>query len=72
MRSKDKDPIRCNWLSLRSYLTDHWKNISAKELDQAGPSRKKIVFLFGKKYGFGSQMAENYLRNIERTLPLAG
>ncbi len=69
---KSSDPLNCNWPALRSYLINEWEGISANELDKLGPNRDDIAILFGKKYGFTWKMAENYLRNIERTLPLSG
>ncbi len=63
--------ITCDWSMLRHQLLAQWRRITARELDRAGPNRYRIADLIESKYGIDSVLAENYLRNFERTLPIA-
>lgn len=63
--------IKCNWVALREQLLQQWERVTRHELESAGPNRRLIAKLIEKKYGIASAMVENYLRNFERTLPLA-
>lgn len=67
MREAD---ITCNWNALCTQLLTQWSALSRNELEQTGHSRHRIAELIENKYGISSQMAENYLHNFERTLPL--
>jgi hypothetical protein len=63
--------ISADWPLLRNQLLAQWRHITARELDKAGPNRYRIADLIESKYGIDSVLAENYLRNFERTLPFA-
>jgi hypothetical protein len=64
--------IACNWQALRAQLLLQWEQLTARELDKAGPNRHRLALLIESKYGVAAQMIENYLRNFERTMPLTG
>lgn len=64
--------VSCDWQQLREQLLMQWKRIAGWELDAVGPNRSRIAQLIERKYGIASQLTENYLRNFERTMPLAG
>jgi hypothetical protein len=64
--------ITCDWEALRSQLILQWPQISPKDLEKTGPDRHRIALLIERKYGVSSQMVENYIRNFERTIPMAG
>jgi len=60
----------CNTDSLKAVLLNQWKRITPRELEETGYIKSKIAFLIECKYGIHSRLTENYLSNIERTLPL--
>lgn len=64
--------IRCDWAELRTQLLQQWTNIPVEELDRAGPDRRRIARLVARIYHIATDMVENYLLNVERTLPLTG
>jgi len=63
--------VSYDWRALRTQLLEQWGDLTAMELDSTGADRHKIALLVECKYGIASKMVENYLRNFERTLPLA-
>jgi hypothetical protein len=64
--------ISCDWRLLREQLLQQWRKITPRELEAVGPHRSRIADLIERKYGIASQLAENYLRNFERTMPVTG
>ena len=64
--------ISCNWHILREQLLSQWDRITPPELDATNHKRLAIAQLIQRKYGISVEMAVNYLRNFERTLPLLG
>jgi hypothetical protein len=62
--------MRCAWLALRAQLLAQWNRLTPRELDEAGPDRERLARLIQTKYGIACELAENYLRNFERTLPV--
>ena len=62
--------IACDWTALRTQLLQQWGKISDRELEATGHNRHDIAKLIQRKYGVSTEMAENYLCNFERTLPL--
>lgn len=65
------DNINCSWRTFCALLMMQWKKLKQFELEQTGRSRHRIALLMQQKYGMAHELAENYLRNFERTLPLA-
>ncbi len=68
----NNNEISCNWHVLREQLVNQWDRLSVSELENTGHNRIKIAGLIQNKYGISVEMAVNYLRNFERTLPLLG
>lgn len=68
----NNNEVSCNWQALREQLLRQWDRISPYELDSTDHNRLKIASLIQHKYGISNEMAINYLRNFERTLPLLG
>ena len=64
--------IQCDWPVLRGQLLLQWKKLTSYDLDDAGPDRNRLARLIENKYGISSVLAESYLRNFERTMPLGG
>jgi hypothetical protein len=64
--------ISCSWQVLCTQLLQQWTRLTLPELEKTGHSRYQIAKLIQRKYGIPVPMAENYLRNFERTLPLLG
>jgi len=63
--------MRCSRRVIRDLLLQQWKRLTPKEIDETNFSKLKIALLIERKYGIHSRLTENYLSNIERTLPLA-
>lgn len=61
--------LLCDWQSLREQLLDQWGRLTKTDLDVVGPDRHRIAALVQRKYGVSSRLIENYLANLERTLP---
>jgi hypothetical protein len=63
--------ISCDWAMLQAQLLEQWNRLTARELDKTGRDRHLIALLIERRYGIRYQLVENYLRNFERTMPLA-
>lgn len=66
----DNDAPDCDWESLRKQLLEQWNKLSPADLDRTGSDRHGIALLVGRAYGISAPLVENYLANMERTLPL--
>lgn len=66
----NEDHIIGDWEILRQQLLNKWQKLTAQEVDNAGPSRKRIASLVAAKYGIASICVENYIYNYERQMPL--
>ena len=62
--------VTCQWEALREQLLLQWARLTSQEVDKAGPRRDRLAVLIYNKYGINAYVAENYLRNFERILPL--
>jgi len=62
--------VSCQWEALRKQLLLQWARLTSQDLDKAGPRRDRLAALIQNKYGINARLAENYLRNFERILPL--
>lgn len=71
-RNLVNETVDCHWPSLRKELLAQWKKLTPQELDDTGRKRHSIALLIQQKHGVSWQLVENYLRNIERSLPLFG
>jgi hypothetical protein len=65
----NRDTIMCDWPSLRAQLLTQWERLTGRELDMAERDRHEIAILVQRKYGVSARLVENYLSNLERTLP---
>ncbi len=68
----NNNDINCDWNVLRTQLLQQWNKLSNVELEATGHNCRNIARLIEGKYGVPAKLAENYLRNFERTLPLLG
>lgn len=68
-RRFNADILQCDWGILRQQLLTQWSRLTGKDIDSAGPSRHNLAALVQRKYGIEARLVENYLRNLERTLP---
>ena len=62
--------LRCDWPRLRAQLLTQWERLAQADLDNAGPDRRSIAVLVQREYGVSAILVENYLSNLERTLPV--
>lgn len=69
-RARPQDYVQCNWPLLCGQMLLQWKKLSRADLDETGRKRRDIALLIQQKYGIASELVENYLRNLERCLPL--
>jgi len=63
--------ISCDWRALQAQLLSQWDRLTARELDNTMHNRRQIALLVEHKYGVHYRLVENYLRNFERTMPMA-
>ena len=68
----NNNEVSCNWHILCAQLLSQWDRITPCELESTQQNRQEIAGLLQHKYGISAEMATNYLRNFERTLPLLG
>lgn len=66
----DPHAIMCAWRPLRDQLLRQWNRLTPAEVDEAGPDRRMLALLLQRKCGVDQELAENYLHNFERTLPM--
>lgn len=64
------DRITCDWSCFSAQLLNQWHHITRQELEYTRHNRRAIAELIERKYGVDALLVENYLRNVERTLPL--
>jgi uncharacterized protein YqjF (DUF2071 family) len=57
-----------NWPVLKTQLASQWPDITDRELEFAGQSRRRIATLIESKYHIPAALVENYLRNFEHTI----
>ena len=55
--------------AIKDLLLQQWNRLTDKELEETGYIKKRIALLIQGKYGIHSLLLENYLSNLERTLP---
>lgn len=68
--NKNNEWMVCDWQALCAQLLLQWNRLTSDELKAAGANRRRIASLVSKKYDIDSHLVENYLSNLERTLPL--
>lgn len=66
------DNVTCDWRALKEQLLNQWERITPWELEHTRRNRRRIAQLVERKYGVYAVLVENYLKNIERTLPMFG
>lgn len=66
------EPIKCDHHEVKALLMQQWKDLTDDQIESTGYGKHKLAVLIEKQYGIHNRLAENYLSNLERTLPLAG
>lgn len=61
--------IACDWNMIATQILSQWKEITPEELEFTQRDRHRIALLIERKYGVHAVLTENYLKNLERTLP---
>ena len=69
--STEEYPMPCNPHLLAHMLLQQWNRLTLSEIEQTQYIKRDLALLIEQKYGINHVLAENYLSNIERTLPLA-
>ena len=64
-------PMKCDHQEIKSLLMQQWKELTEDEIEATEYSKHKLAVLIESHYGIHNRLAENYLNNLERTLPLA-
>ena len=70
LMNKNNEWMVCNWQALCAQLLLQWNRLTTDELKEAGANRRRIAYLVSEKYDIDTRLVENYLSNLERTLPL--
>lgn len=68
--NKNSEWMVCDWQALCAQLLFQWNRLTQDELKSAGANRTRIARLVSEKYDLDIRLVENYLANLERTLPL--
>ena len=68
--NKNNEWMVCDWQALCAQILQQWNRLVPDDLARIGPSRRCIAALVQQEYDIDSALVENYLRNLERTLPL--
>jgi len=68
--SLSNEMVSCEWEAFSSQLLSQWGQLTPNELEATGHQRHDIAALIEYKYGINAALIENYLFNLERTLPL--
>lgn len=63
-------PMYCNIGTLADTLLQQWKRLTRSELERTRFRKQSIARLIEQKYGVNHVLAEHYLSDIERNLPL--
>lgn len=66
-----EEPMRCNVNALTCLLLKQWNKLTRHELERTRFIKERLALLIEQKYGVNATLAENYLTNIERTLPVS-
>ena len=64
-------PIACNRRVLCELLLQQWNRLTKYELEKTRYIKHQIALLIERKYGINHILTENYLSNLERTLPMS-
>lgn len=62
--------MRCSRPVARELLLNQWKRLTLSELEATHYIKPGIALLIERKYGIHRSLTENYLSNLERTLPV--
>ena len=62
--------IQCSKNAMRELLLQQWRRLTPNDLEETEYVKEQIAILIQYKYGIDSQLIENYLSNLERTLPV--
>ena len=65
-----QEQVTCDWTMLSMQLLNQWKELTRQDLECTDHSRYAIAKLVERKHGINARLVENYLCNVERTLPL--
>lgn len=65
-------PMRCNRAALAELIQNQWKRITRERMEHARYGKHALARLIEEEYGIHYTLAENYLSNLERSLPLNG
>lgn len=64
-------PMRCNRQRLSDLLLQQWKRLTQTDLEKVRYSKREIALLIEQEYGVHHLIAESYLTNLERSLPMS-
>jgi hypothetical protein len=67
----DDQPMACSPHVLVALLVLQWKKLTRQDIEATHYCKRQLAALIEQKYGINRLLAENYLSNIERSLPLA-
>jgi len=65
-------PMRCNRAALADLLVRQWKRLTREQIESTRYNKHALARLIEGEYDIHHTIAENYLGNLERSLPLNG
>lgn len=69
--AKPDQQVACSRTVLSELLIQQWKKLTPGEIEKTRFVKRSIALLIENKYGIDHALTENYLSNIEHTLPQA-
>ena len=70
-KPNDEQSVACDHEVLAKLILQQWERVTRSQLEKTRYIKRKIALLIEQEYGVYHLFTENYLSNLERTLPLA-
>lgn len=70
MQYTSPSPMQGTPKVIQNLLLQQWQRLTLGEIESTHYVKHSIARLIERKYGINSRLMENYLSNLERTLPL--
>jgi len=62
-------PMQSDPSTIKALLMQQWSGLTEEEIEATEYKKSELAMLLEDRYSIHHQLAENYLNNLERTLP---
>ncbi len=62
--------VHCNRNAIKELLMQQWRSLTQEDIEATHYRKAELAELIERRYGIHHRLAENYLNNLQRTLPL--